>query len=239
MMNAQIHKSTTRGHADHGWLKSHHSFSFANYYNPERMGFGTLRVINDDVVAPSMGFGTHPHRDMEIISIPLAGALRHKDTMGNDFVIKKGEVQAMSAGTGIAHSEYNNSSEEETNFLQIWVIPEKQGTTPQYSQKAFDPKERQGKFQLVVSPDGRNDSVKIGQKAFFSMANLEAGEELTYDYYNNKNGVYAFVIDGALEIAEHQLNQRDGLELTGGESLALKALAPTEILLMEVPLSFS
>ena len=236
-MEAQVHKSNSRGSANHGWLKSQHSFSFANYYNPERMGFGTLRVINDDVVAPSMGFGTHPHRDMEIISIPLSGALRHKDTMGNDFVIRKGEVQAMSAGTGIAHSEYNNSSTEETNFLQIWVIPEKQGTTPSYSQKAFDPNERQGEFQLVVSPDGRKDSVKIGQQAYFSLIDLKDKEDATYEKYNAQNGVYLFIIEGSLEIENYQLNRRDGLEFKGDSPLNLKAMGNAEVLIMEVPLN--
>jgi hypothetical protein len=235
-MEAQVHKSSSRGVADHGWLKSHHSFSFANYYNPERMGFGALRVINDDVVAPSRGFGTHPHRDMEIISIPLSGALRHKDTMGNDFVIRKGEVQAMSAGTGVAHSEYNNSETEETNFLQIWVIPEKLGTSPQYSQKAFDPKERQGKFQLVVSPDGRENSVQIGQQAFFSLVNLEEGKELSYKKYNSQNGVYFFIIDGSLDILNQQLKRRDGFGYKGEADLTLKATSKSEVLLMEVPL---
>lgn len=228
--------ASSRGYANHGWLKSYHSFSFANYYNPERMGFGVLRVINDDVVAPSRGFGTHPHRDMEIISIPLKGALRHKDTMGNETVIKRGEVQAMSAGTGIAHSEYNNSDTEETNFLQIWVIPEKQGTTPKYSQREFDASKRKDNFQLVVSPDGRNNSVEIGQKAFFSMIDMSIGSKQTYEKYNSSNGVYVFVIEGALEIGEHHLSKRDSLEISSEGTLELKATSDAEVLIMEVPL---
>jgi redox-sensitive bicupin YhaK (pirin superfamily) len=167
IMETVLHKSNTRGVADHGWLNSYHSFSFANYYNPERMGFGALRVINDDTVAPSMGFGTHPHRDMEIISIPLSGELKHKDTIGNDFVIKPGEVQTMSAGTGIMHSEYNNSEKDDVNFLQIWVMPKQNGIAPAYSQKDFNSEERENAFQLVVSPDGRNNSATINQDAFF------------------------------------------------------------------------
>lgn len=235
-MTIQIHPSESRGKADHGWLKSQHSFSFANYYNPERMGFGALRVINDDIMAPTMGFGTHPHRDMEIISIPLSGSLRHKDTMGNDFVIRKGEVQAMSAGTGIAHSEFNDSDAEETNFLQIWVIPERMGTQPRYSQKKFDPKNRNGEFQLVVSPDGRNDSVEIGQQAFFSMIDLKRNDSVTYNKYKEENGVYVFVIEGIVEIEDYQLTRRDGLELTGESKFQLKASEDSELLLMEVPL---
>jgi len=175
-----LHKADTRGIANHGWLNSHHTFSFASYFNPERMGFGTLRVINDDVVAPSMGFGTHPHQNMEIISLPLRGALKHKDTMGNSHVIKKGEVQAMSAGTGVSHSEYNNSKTEDVNFLQIWVMPKKLNIAPNYSQKEFSAEQRKNKFQLVVSPDGRENTVSINQDAFFSLSDLKEGKTIEY-----------------------------------------------------------
>lgn len=237
-MKAQFHAANTRGNADHGWLKSQHSFSFANYYNPERMGFGALRVVNDDIVAPSMGFGTHPHDNMEIISIPLSGALRHKDTMGNDFVIRRGEVQVMSAGTGIAHSEYNNSDAEETNFLQIWVIPENQGTQPRYCQKEFSQEERKDNFQLIVSPDGRQDSVEIGQQAFFSLVDISEGYELVYQKHQASNGVYTFVIEGSLQVNEHQLERRDALGLKEHNNISMKGNSYTEVLIMEVPLAW-
>jgi redox-sensitive bicupin YhaK (pirin superfamily) len=234
-METVLHKSNTRGVADHGWLNSYHSFSFANYYNPERMGFGALRVINDDTVAPSMGFGTHPHRDMEIISIPLSGELKHKDTIGNDFVIKPGEVQTMSAGTGIMHSEYNNSEKDDVNFLQIWVMPKQNGIAPAYSQKDFNSEERENAFQLVVSPDGRNNSATINQDAFFSMSNMQSGSELKYSHYLETNGSYIFVLKGRIEVDGQTLEARDGLGVVGHNEIQLKANEDSEILIMEVP----
>lgn len=231
-----LHQSTTRGVADHGWLYSHHTFSFANYYNPDRMGLGALRVINDDVVAPGMGFGTHPHRDMEIISIPLSGSLKHKDTMGNDHVISKGEVQAMSAGTGVSHSEYNNSTEEDVNFLQIWVIPKVRGVTPSYSQKKFDQSGRDQKLQLIVSPDGREGSVSINQDAFFSLTNINEQTEINYQKHLAENGVYLFVLRGDIVVEGQQLKTRDGLAIEKSGQLNIRANEKTELLIMEVPL---
>lgn len=230
-----LHQAQTRGFADHGWLKSHHTFSFADYYNPERMGFGALRVINDDSVDGGMGFGTHPHRDMEIISIPLEGAIAHKDSTGTSSVIKKGEVQIMSAGTGILHSEFNANQEEAAKFLQIWVLPKKLNVKPRYEQKAFNSHERKNKLQLVVSPDGRDGSVSINQDAFFTLANLESGKELTYQNLLKGNGVYLFLISGSVEVNGEVLNARDGLGLEDFDSLDIKALSDSEILLMEVP----
>lgn len=218
-MENVLHKAETRGVADHGWLHSHHTFSFANYFHPERMGFGT-----------------HPHQNMEIISVPLSGSLKHKDTMGNDFVIRKGEVQAMSAGTGIAHSEYNNSADEDVNFLQIWVLPKKMDITPNYSQKEFSLDDRKNKLQLVVSPDGRDNSVEINQDAFFSLLTLDEGESLEYKNYLNENGVYFFVIDGELSVGDHLLQKRDGLGQEDGSSHQLNASKKTELLIMEVPM---
>lgn len=235
-MNTIVHKAETRGKAFHGWLQSYHTFSFANYYNPSRMGFGALRVINDDIIAPATGFGTHPHRDMEIISVPISGALRHKDTLGNEYVIKKGEIQTMSAGTGIYHSEYNNSDQEDAQFLQIWVLPKKLGIQPNYSQKEFSVSDRTNGFQLVVSPDGREDSVSINQDAFFSLSNLEKGKKIDYKRYLKGNGAYLFVIDGSLKVGDTILNARDGLGVEDFESLSLEALDDAEILLMEVPM---
>ncbi len=235
-MNMVLHKNKSRGVADHGWLKSHHTFSFASYYNPDRMGFGTLRVINDDVVEPSMGFGTHPHNNMEIISIPLKGSLKHKDTMGNEHVIAKGEVQAMSAGTGLQHSEYNNSSKESVNFLQIWVKPKKQNIKPNYSQKKFDEKDRLDQFQLVVSPDGQKGSVEINQDAFFSLVSTNPNKELVYSKYSKDNGVYFFVLDGEVDVGSEPLFKRDGLGIVNKDEIKILAKTYSELLIMEVPL---
>lgn len=229
------HQAQTRGYADHGWLKSHHTFSFADYYNPERMGFGALRVINDDSVAGGMGFGTHPHRDMEIISIPLEGALAHKDSTGTASVIRKGEVQIMSAGTGILHSEFNANHDETAKFLQIWVLPKKLNVKPRYEQKAFTHEERKNKLQLVVSPDGREGSVSINQDAFFSLVDLEQDKELSYQKKLSGNGLYVFLISGKIEVNGEVLNARDGLGIEYFDTLNMKALSGSEILLMEVP----
>ena len=229
------HPAESRGLANHGWLKSRHTFSFADYYNPSRMGFGALRVINDDSVDAGMGFGTHPHRDMEIISIPLEGSLQHKDSEGNTAVIRKGEVQIMSAGTGIAHSEKNNSEEDGVKFLQIWVMPEKLGIKPRYEQKAFPESDRKNRLAVVVSPDGREGSVSINQQAFFSLANLDQGKSVKYKQLRQGNGVYIFVIKGSIEVEGQTLYLRDGLAVEKFETLNLAATADSEILLMEVP----
>lgn len=237
MENVHYHPANSRGTANHGWLNSFFSFSFANYYNPKRMGFGVLRVINDDVIDPSMGFDTHPHRDMEIISVPIYGALAHKDTMGNATVIRKGEVQAMSAGTGVFHSEFNASDKEAANFLQIWVLPEKQGTKPNYSQKEFSEENRKGEFQLIVSPDGRKDSVIIGQQAYFSLIDLSEGQEAVYEKYRKENGVYFFFIEGTGEVSGTSFERRDGVGFEDGDNFLLKPTKNSEVLVMEVPLT--
>ena len=236
-MKTTLHKADTRGSADHGWLKANHTFSFASYQDPERMGFGVLRVINDDVIHPSMGFATHPHNDMEIISVPISGALKHKDTMGNEFVIRKGEIQTMSAGTGIQHSEYNNSPQENTNLLQIWVHPRATGLEPRYSQKEYSASDRDNKFQLIVSPDGRDNSNPIYQDAFFSLANLSAASELNYEKYKVDNGLYLFVISGDVDVNGTELNARDGLGIEDFDSLKITASKDAELLLMEVPMN--
>ena len=236
-MKTTLHKANTRGIADHGWLKSQHSFSFANYFHPERMGFGALRVINDAQIEGGTGFGTHPHENMEIISVPLAGALHHKDTMGNDFVIREGEIQAMSAGTGIAHSEYNHSKVDLAKFLQIWVLPKKLNIEPQYSQKVFDEKMRKNDWQLIVSPDGSEGSVSINQDAYFSLVTLGADQGLDYEMKNPNNGVYFFQISGSSEVAGKVLTARDGLGVEQIEHpLYVKAKSSSEILAMEVPM---
>jgi redox-sensitive bicupin YhaK (pirin superfamily) len=237
-MKTELHKANTRGAADHGWLQSQHSFSFASYYNPERMGFGKLRVINDDRIAPEQGFGTHPHQDMEIISIPISGALKHKDSQGNEAVIKDGEIQLMSAGTGVFHSEYNASNKEIAEFLQIWVLPEKMGITPRYDQQKFQVSDRQNRWQTVVSPMDKTDSgVKINQQAWFSLTNLEQGKELDYRINNPNNGVYFFIIEGELSIADQSLQTRDGLGVQDAANIPIKAKSNAKVLAMEVPLT--
>lgn len=231
-----IHPSNTRGMADHGWLKSRHTFSFADYFNPERLGFGVLRVINDDSIAPGMGFGTHPHRDMEIITIPTAGALAHKDSEGNSSIIRKGEVQIMSAGTGIRHSEFNASDSEQSELLQIWVHPKVKNVKPRYEQKAFAHESRQNQFSLVVSPDGREGSVVINQDAFFSLADMEEGVELSYQPKLSGNGAYLFILSGEISLNGMKLNARDGVGIDDLSSVQLKALTAAEVLVMEIPL---
>lgn len=228
--------SSTRGKADYGWLHSRHTFSFADYHNPERMGFGLLRVINDDVVAPSAGFGTHPHKNMEIISIPLAGSLKHQDSMGNKHVIHAGEIQVMSAGTGITHSEYNNSDVEKVNFLQIWVIPKETDIEPRYDQRKLDTKEFYNNFNLIVAPMGSKNVVNINQDTYFSLAKIDASKRVDYKKYDINNGVYFFVINGKISIGPQELSKRDGLGITEEDNLTLDVHEKSEILCIEVPM---
>lgn len=236
-MEKILHRANSRGRAEHGWLHSHHTFSFASYFNPERMGFGKLRVLNDDFVAPAQGFGTHPHDNMEIVSIPLAGSLRHKDSMGNQHVIRNGEIQIMSAGTGIAHSEYNNSDTEQVNFLQIWVLPKKLDIQPRYGQRLFDLPAKHNRFQTVVAPDERDGSLWINQDAYFSLADLDAGITETYTINSPHNGVYIFLLDGQVRIAGETLDKRDALGLAGVPSIEIQALEKSELLCIEVPMA--
>lgn len=235
-MATLLHKAGSRGLADHGWLHSRHTFSFADYYNPERINFGMLRVINDDIVKPSMGFGTHPHENMEIISIPLAGSLRHQDSMGNRYTITAGEIQVMSAGTGVTHSEYNNSDTEDVNFLQIWVFPKERNIKPRYGQQLFEKQDRHNRFQLLVSPEQDSGAIWVNQDVWFSMADLDADTTLTYRKHREENGLYVFVIEGEVEIDGQNLGRRDGLGLTGGEEVRINASANAEALCMEVPM---
>lgn len=236
-MNTVLHKNESRGLADHGWLLSQHTFSFSNYHNPERMNFGLLRVVNDDIVKPSMGFGTHPHENMEIVSIPLAGSLKHQDSMGNSYVIKAGEVQVMSAGSGVTHSEYNNSDKDEVHFLQIWVFPKKRNIEPRYGQRYFDKADRQNRFQVMVSPHATDEELSINQDAWFSMADIEAGKEISYQKHNSAHGVYFFVIEGSVDINGNSLERRDGLGIEDGEIISVTAKSDTQLLAIEVPMS--
>jgi redox-sensitive bicupin YhaK (pirin superfamily) len=237
MANTILHKADTRGVADHGWLNSHHTFSFANYYNPERMHFGVLRVLNDDRVAASMGFGTHPHDNMEIISIPLEGDLEHKDSIGNTTVIRNGDIQIMSAGTGVQHSEYNNSKENEVKFLQIWVFPNKRNVTPRYDQITLNKEDRHNKLQQILSPNTDDDGVWINQDAWFSMGKFDKDIATEYAVKKSGNGVYAFVLNGDITINGQALNKRDGFGIWDVEKLDIVAnSADAEVLLMDVPM---
>lgn len=236
-MNTVLHKANTRGHANHGWLDSHHSFSFANYYNPERMNFGVLRVLNDDIVAAGRGFGTHPHDNMEIISIPLAGDLEHKDSMGTSAVIKEGDIQVMSAGTGIYHSEYNKNSDKEVRFLQIWVFPNKQNVTPRYDQITLKEVEEANKFYQVLSPNKDDQGVWVNQDAWFNLGKFEKGKGDTYKLNKKSNGVYAFVLEGEVTIGDQKLNKRDGFGVWNTDEIKLTADSDARVLLMEVPMT--
>ena len=234
-MKKTIHKANTRGYANHGWLKSHHTFSFASYQNQERMNFGMLRVLNDDVVQSKMGFGTHPHRNMEIISIPISGALSHKDSMDNKRAIEVGEVQVMSAGTGLTHSEFNDSKTDEVNFLQLWIMPEKQEVKPYYNQKFFDETDRKNKFQTLVSPKDKQieGSLPINQQGYIYMIDLEEGFETEYQL---KNGAYFFLIDGEVSIADEILEKRDAIGVEDVEKITVKATKNSKLLVIDVPI---
>lgn len=237
-MKTTLQKSDTRGFSNHGWLKSHHTFSFANYHNPERMNFGVLRVLNDDTVESGMGFGTHPHRDMEIISIPLEGDLEHKDSMGTTAVIRKGEIQVMSAGTGVMHSEYNKNADELVKFLQIWVIPNKMGVQPRYDQISIKESAEPNDFQQILSPNADDEGVWIHQDAWFNLADFDKGVSKKYELHKKGNGVYVFVLSGKAKIGDIELSERDGLGIEDTDNFTLEALEKSEILLMEVPMNF-
>lgn len=236
-MNTILHTSDSRGHANHGWLNSYHSFSFAGYHNPDRMSFGVLRVLNDDTVAGGMGFGAHPHANMEIISIPLSGDLKHQDSTGRTAIIKNGDIQVMSAGTGITHSEKNASSKEEVKFLQIWVIPNQQNVTPRYDQITLDPKNRHNQLEQILSPNSEDAGVRIYQDAWFHLGTFEKGIKCAYEINKPGNGVYAFVLKGSFQIGDQEIKHRDGLGIWDASSFELTSLSENaEILLMEVPL---
>ncbi|MDR3653700.1 MAG: pirin family protein [Paludibacter sp.] len=235
-MKTILHKSETRGHANHGWLDTHHTFSFANYYNPERVHFGTLRVLNDDRVAAGEGFGTHPHDNMEIISIPLFGDLEHKDSMGNHGVISTGEIQVMSAGTGIFHSEFNKNKDKETRFLQIWVLPNKKNVTPRYDQISLSEIEKPNEFYQILSPNPNDQGVWIHQNAWFHLGDLSEGWEGKYELRDKNNGVYFFVIEGNATVAGQALTRRDGLGVSETESIEIAAGTLTKLLVMEIPM---
>jgi len=236
-MKTTLHKADTRGHANHGWLDSHHTFSFAGYYDPARVHFGMLRVLNDDIVKGGGGFGQHPHDNMEIISIPLRGALEHGDNTGGHGIIKSGEVQIMSAGSGIAHSERNASKVEDVNFLQIWVFPKERNIKPRYDQKLFGREDRTNKFQAVVSPEKNDSSLWINQDAWFSLGNLSKGATSEYTIKKTSNGVYVFVIEGEVTANGQKLSKRDGLGVWDTDKISISAEADAEVLLIDVPMN--
>ncbi|MEI7978679.1 MAG: pirin family protein [Bacteroidota bacterium] len=237
MSNTIIHKAETRGNADHGWLKSKHTFSFANYYNHDRMNFGVLRVLNDDTVSAGMGFGKHPHDNMEIISIPLEGDLEHRDSMNNETIIKSGDIQVMSAGTGIYHSEYNKNKDKLVKFLQIWIFPNKKNVTPRYDQITLNLADRHNKLQQILSPNEDDEGVWIYQNAWFYMGKFDSDFITSYKINTIENGVYIFILNGNLLINNNEVNTRDGIGFTKTENIEIKALSQdAEILIMEVPM---
>lgn len=236
--NSVLHKAESRGHSNHGWLDTHQTFSFASYYNPNRMHFGVLRVLNDDVVDPSKGFGIHPHDNMEIISIPLEGDLEHKDSMNNVAIIKKGDIQVMSAGTGIYHSEFNNSSDKPVKFLQIWLYPNRKNVTPRYDQITLKSKDRHNKFEQILSPDAKDQGVWIYQDAWFHLGVFDHEFTSTYNIKKKGNGVYAFIIKGSFLVNGTLLNEKDGMGIWDLASIeVISQLDGSEMLLMEVPMT--
>ncbi len=231
-MKTTLHRANTRGHADHGWLKTHHTFSFANYYDPERVHFGNLRVLNDDIIAPGTGFGKHPHDNMEIITIPLSGTVMHQDSMGHKQTIGPNEVQVMSAGTGIFHSEYNASEKEELSLLQIWIFPEKKNIKPVYDQVKFDTVEAQNKWQFLVN--GVNGPLRINQQASIARVFLSQGHEISYWHSSLSRKSYVFLIDGEIEAGNIALQPRDGLGIEEIEEFKIKALKDSYLINIEV-----
>lgn len=234
-MRTVIHEAKSRGHANHGWLDSYHTFSFANYYNPDRIHFGSLRVLNDDSIAGGGGFGMHPHDNMEIITIPLSGDLEHRDNMGNVAVISEGEIQVMSAGTGIFHSEYNKNKNIDATLLQIWVFPREKNLNPRYSQvKISDISKKNSLFQ-IVSPDKNDDGAWINQDAWFHLGDFNGGVNETYNLKGKKSGVYVFVIEGKIKVEGIEMNKRDGIGFYEVEKLEIESIEKSYFLLMEVP----
>ncbi len=235
-MQKVIHRAETRGRSDHGWLQSRFSFSFAEWHEPSRMGFGKLRVINDDIIAPLGKFGMHPHKDFEIITIPLSGMVTHEDSLGNTGVVAAGEVQVMSAGTGVVHSEYNASASESLKLFQIWIEPNVKGATPRYAQKSFGQQARVNTWQLLVAEDGIAGTLPIYQNARLARTDLDAGISLEYRVVHKGNGIYVLVIEGEVEAEGESLYPRDAIGISETDSVSISANSPSSLLLFEVPL---
>lgn len=234
-MEKIFHPAAERGYADHGWLKARHSFSFANYYDPRKEQFGALRVLNDDHVEPSHGFGMHPHNNMEIVTIPLSGALRHKDNRGNEGVIRAGDVQIMSAGKGIMHAEFNASDREAVNLFQIWVFPKVHNIEPRYDQRTFGVQERTDQWQTVVSPDKESSALWINQDAWFSLGNFD--RDTQYQLHLPSNGVYLMLIEGEAEIDGERLGSRDAIGIRDSDNFDIKLIRPSKLLAIEIPMT--
>lgn len=235
-MKSIFHPANERGHADHGWLNAHHSFSFASWYDPSRVHFGALRVLNDDIVQGGKGFGMHPHNDMEIITIILEGALQHRDNMGNGSVIKPGDVQVMSAGRGVMHSEFNPSENERTNLFQLWIFPKENNIEPRYDQKTFDPAGRKNKIQTVASGFRRNGELYIHQDAALSLTSLDKGKSINYPVSRTENGIYIMVVNGKANIAGMEAGRRDAVGISETATIAIEALEDSELLIIDVPM---
>ena len=235
-MKKIYHSSSSRGEANHGWLHAKHSFSFANYFNPDRVQFGVLRVLNDDIIAPGMGFGSHPHDNMEIITIPLEGALEHKDSMDNVGVIEADEIQVMSAGTGVYHSEYNKNKDQSVNLLQLWVFPHTQNVSPRYDQKSIKELQTPNAFYPIVTPNPDGPAMWIHQDAWFHLGEFDKQTKIEYSIHKEGNGVYAFMIDGKGNVAGQDLSKRDALGIWDTQSFSITAKKDSRILLLEVPM---
>jgi redox-sensitive bicupin YhaK (pirin superfamily) len=237
-MKTILHTAESRGAANHGWLNAKHSFSFASWYNPDRTNFGALRVLNDDIVSPGAGFGTHPHDNMEIITIPLSGAIAHKDSMGNSSIIKTGEIQVMSAGTGIQHSEFNPSKEESLNLFQIWIFPNKRNVEPRYDQFEMDIQGMKNNFLQLVSPLKEDEGTWIHQNAWIKIAKVDEDTEIHYVLNSKENGVYFIVIEGAISINNQILKQKDAIGVWDTDTIVLKSNSQSKILAIEIPMEF-
>lgn len=236
-MKTILHKANSRGHADHGWLESYHTFSFASYYNPNRKHFGVLRVLNDDKVAPGRGFDTHRHDNMEIVSLPLSGDLEHKDSMGNTTTIKNGDIQVMSAGTGVSHSEYNKNSDQEVRFLQIWIFPRERQVTPRYDQISISSLFKKNKLFQILSPKPDDDGVWIHQDVWFYKGEFDEGVSDTYQVHVEGHGIYLFILEGEVIVGEQTLQTRDGLGIENVTSIKIMAKKPSSFILIELPMN--
>ena len=239
MNNYILHKSFSRGYANHGWLKANHTFSFANYYDSTRMNFGCLRVLNDDVIAADKGFDFHSHANMEIITIPLSGSLKHQDNLGNRSVISEGEIQVMSAGAGVIHSEFNASSDTDVSILQIWIFPNKKDVQPRYQQLSIDSIKTKNTFHQILSPFPDDCGVWIHQNSWFSLASLDSKKTIHYNLTDPSNGIYIFIIQGTIQIEGIDLSKRDGIGFWDIEEISVSSLTDSEILLMEVPMAIT
>tara|TARA_B100000927_G_scaffold48767_1_gene35597 strand:- start:324 stop:1037 length:714 start_codon:yes stop_codon:yes gene_type:complete len=237
-MNKVFFSADTRGHADHGWLNANYSFSFGNYFNRDRMNFGALRVLNDDTISPGKGFGYHPHENMEIITIPLKGDLEHKDSMGNLGIINEGEIQVMSAGSGIFHSEFNKNSDKSINLLQLWVLPKRENVEPRYDQCSIEGLRKLNSFYMVLSPHPEDNVMWIHQDAWFHLGDFDKVTSIDYELKREGNGVYIFVIEGSFNVSNQKLNKRDALGVWNTDIISFKAQPNSRILLVEVPMKF-